>query len=377
VTGPLKEDPLGFLDGELEALRSQSLLRTPFVRGADGLEVLCSNDYLGYGKLPLAEGWGGAGASPLVSGYFEAHARAEDALASWLGVESALLFSSGYAANVGTVSALVGRGDLVVSDALNHASIIDGCRLSRAEIAVVPHLSVDAIATALQKGRAHRRRLVVVESYFSMDADGPDLRRLAEVCTHEQAILMVDEAHALGLEGSEGRGRCAAAGLMPDVLVGTLGKALGLHGAFVAGKAALRSYLWNRARSLVFSTGVSPAVAGTVPRRIDRLRGDDAGREKVWALAVRTRARLTEAGFDVRGAGPIIPIVVGESATAARLAGELREQGWLLQAIRPPTVPTGTARLRMTVTAETDPSIMDQVTGLLIALRREDGLGFT
>jgi 8-amino-7-oxononanoate synthase len=356
---------LRFLTSELAHLEAEGLLRVPADEVADEPEavgsdllVLCSNDYLGYASDPWpvevgAEVPAGAGASRLVSGSHRAHVVAERALAGWLGVEGALLFSSGFAANVGVLAALAGRGDLVVSDALNHASIIDGCRLSGATVAVVPHLDAGAVEEALRAGGGARRRWVVTESYFSMDGDIPDLGRLRSVCDAHDAGLIVDEAHALGVFGPGGAGLCAEAGVQADVRVGTLGKAVGLQGAFVAGSAELRAYLWNRARSFVFSTGVSPALARVIAERVGRVVADDEGRRRLEAAAGMLREGLAGLGLPVRREmrGPVIPWVLGSAVRAVEVSRRLREEGVLVQAIRPPTVPANTARLRITATA--------------------------
>jgi 8-amino-7-oxononanoate synthase len=348
-------DPLRHLDDDLAGLDRQGLLRRPRVGPTEGLLDLCSNDYLGLARDP----WpglnvrSGAGASRLVSGNLEAHTDAEAALAGWLRTESALLFSSGYAANVGMLAALAGPGDVIVSDALNHASIIDGCRLSGANVRVVPHLDVAAAAAALAGAAGARRRWLVTESYFSMDGDTPDLPGLAAACRAHDAALVVDEAHVLGVFGPEGRGLCAAAGVTPDVLVGTAGKALGLHGAFVAGSERLRLWLWNRARSFVFSTGVSPTLATAITVRVEQVRGDDAARARLAARGGQLREGLAELGQPAlrSGQGPVLPWLVGEPAAAVALSLRLRAEGVLVQPIRPPTVPAGTARLRITASA--------------------------
>ncbi len=354
-------DPLRHLDEELGDLAAKNLLRQPPPPRSSRpsprppLLDLCSNDYLGYAAEPWPDtsASGGAGASRLVSGNHAAHLEAETAITAWLGTDAALLFSSGYAANVGVISALARAGDVIVSDALNHASIIDGCRLSGATVRIVPHLDTAAVATALAGATEARRRWVVTESYFSMDGDSPDLPALRAVCQQHDAALIVDEAHALGVFGPSGAGLCAAAGVRPNVLVGTAGKALGLQGAFVAGSQALRLWLWNRARSFVFSTGVSPALAVAIAARVVRARDDRAGRAKLEANAARLREGLARLGVDGvrKGAGPVIPWVIGEPEAALWTSRRLAEHGVLVQPIRPPTVPAGTARLRITATA--------------------------
>ena len=349
---------LQFLETEIRTLEELGLLRQHKPVPPQTL-VLCSNDYLGYALEPwptsphdeLAHA--GAGASRLVSGEHPEHTRAEQILASWLDTESALLFSSGYAANVGTLSALAKPGDVIISDALNHASIIDGCKLSGAAIVVTPHLRIDAVAQALEHARHARRRWVVTESYFSMDGDVPDLKKLRSLCDANDAALIVDEAHAIGTLGPAGRGIAASVNVKPDVLVGTLGKSIGLQGAFVAGSKTLRTWLWNRARSFVFSTGISPTLAHAVSERVLRIARDDSARERLEQIASRLRSELASIVGPalVPSIGPILPVIVGAPDAAVRMSNRLRDQGILVQAIRPPTVPTGTSRLRITAHA--------------------------
>ncbi len=279
------------------------------------------------------------------------HRRAREELAAELvGQPAGLVFTSGYAANVGLLSALAGPGDLVVSDALNHASLIDGARLSRARVEVVPHLEVGAVEAAL-RGRTEARAFVVTESYFSMDADSPDLVALRGLCDRHGAALLVDEAHALGVLGPEGRGRCAEAGIEADAVVGTFGKAFGAGGAFVAGCPSLVAWLWNRARSFVFSTGLSPTVAAAALQGLQRAGAEPERRRRVLAAAALFREGLARLGVHPAGFGPILPWVLGEAGKALRVAADLRNRGLGVRAIRPPSVPSGTARIRLTVTA--------------------------
>lgn len=355
---------LRYLRDELCALEKRQLLRVrPALRdrASRGRLNLCSNDYLGYaasGRLrPFAQRaveacWTGAGASRLVAGEHEAHRELEKLIAGWLGAENALLFTSGYAANVGTIAALAGEGDLIVSDSLNHASIIDGCRLSKARTVVVPHLDVEAVREALCR-EPSRRRWVITESYFSMDGDCPDLPALRSICDDHDAALVLDESHAMGIYGPEGRGLAAVAGVVPDVLIGTLGKALGAQGAFVTGSEELVAWLWNRARSFVFSTGLSPILAEIGRGAIETVRGDGPGRRLLAARSLELRQAVANLGLDVPTAsqGPIIPVLVGEAGRALELSRALFEQGVDVQAIRPPTVPPGSARLRMTASS--------------------------
>ncbi len=353
--------PLGYLQDDLANLRESGLLRAPENAAPSEAIDACTNDYLGYGLAPLSEAElealrglpAGARASRLIDGCHPQHDVLEDAVAEWVGLPSALTFPSGFSANVGLLQAIAGQGDLVVSDELNHASLIDGCRLSRAEVAVVPHLG--DVREALS--RPARRRFVVVESYYSMDGDSPDLADLRAACDATGAVLVVDEAHALGVFGRQGSGLCAAQGVVPDVLIGTFGKALGVQGAFVASSAPMRDWLWNRARSFVFTTGLSPLLARLAEIRVRRARADDAARRRL-AENVTLFDRLLAAADvpnpltrEPGSAGPVCPLVVGEAGVAVDLAERARARGVLVRAIRPPTVPAGTARLRVTVKA--------------------------
>jgi len=341
---------LRFLDGAIRQAKEQDLLRERLPANDGRALSFCSNDYLGLAlqRPPLEAS--GAGASRLVSGDRPAHVLLEGAVAELVGQAAALVFTSGYAANVGLLSALAGPGDLVVSDALNHASIIDGARLSRARIAIVPHLDINAVETAL-RSRTERRTFVVTESYFSMDADSPDLAALRQICDRHEAALLVDEAHALGVLGPEGRGLCAEAGVDADAIIGTFGKAFGAGGAFVAGCPALVTWLWNRARSFVFSTGLSPVVAAAAHQGMRLAQTEPLRRERVRSAATLFRDGLRRLGLAPAGFGQIVPWILGPTERALAIATALRERGLDVRAIRPPSVPDGTARIRFTVTA--------------------------
>ena len=325
--------------------------------------LLCSNNYLGLADHPrvreaaadAAMRWGvGAGASRLVSGTMTIHRRLEERLAAWEGSEACLLFGSGYLANLGTIGALAGPGDTVFSDELNHASIVDGCRLSRAEVVVYKHGDVDDLDRLMRRHSGGGRRLVVTDSVFSMDGDIAPLAEIVELAQGYGARTMVDEAHATGVLGPGGRGAVAQAGLQGevDVVVGTLGKALGSYGAYVCAEEEMIRYLINAARSLIFSTAPGPpAVAGALaalellqerPHRVQRLRS-----------AARTlRGALAHEGFPVvEEEMQIVPLVVGDAAAAMSLCEEALQRGVFAQAIRPPTVRTGTSRLRLAVMA--------------------------
>jgi 8-amino-7-oxononanoate synthase len=341
---------LRFLDEAIAEAARLSLLRArPGAR--TGLELtFCSNDYLGLACRPPPDRPAGAGASRLVAGERPDHVELELESADLVGAASALVFTSGFAANVGLLSALAGPEDLIVSDVFNHASIVDGARLSRGRIAIVPHLDVEATERALVEHR-WRRAFVVTESYFSMDADSPDLPAMRAACDRHGAALLVDESHALGVLGPGGRGLCAATGVEPDALVGTYGKAFGAGGAFVAGCPSLVTWLWNRARSFVFSTGLSPAVAAAATAGLRTAAAEPHRRERTLAAARQLREGLLTLGVRPLGYGHIVPWVVGEPAVAVQVSNALQTHGIDVRAIRPPSVPVGTARLRFAMTA--------------------------
>jgi 8-amino-7-oxononanoate synthase len=329
--------------------------------------LLCSNNYLGLADHPrvrqaaadAAMRWGvGAGGSRLVSGTMTIHRRLEEQLAAFEGRESCVLFGSGYLANIGVIGALAGSGGVVFSDELNHASIIDGCRLSRAEVVVYRHLDVEHLDWSLRRHGGRRNgggeRLIVTDSVFSMDGEIAPLQEIVELAHAYGARVAVDEAHATGTVGQDGRGGLAHAGLQGevDVVVGTLGKALGSYGAYVCADTVLIRYLINTARPLIFSTAPAPpAVAGALaslellrerPHRVGRLRSN----------AIALRRALAHEGFPVAdGEMHIVPLIVGDEDAAMRLCQEAIERGVFAQAIRPPTVPAGTSRLRLTVMA--------------------------
>ena len=345
--------------------------RTRLVSGSQGPHVvldgrpvllLCSNNYLGFAgheKVQAAAAdaalrWGvGAGASRLVSGTMTIHARLEQRLAAFKRTPAALLFGSGYLANLGVVGALARVGEVVFSDELNHASIIDGCRLSRAETFVYRHNDIEHLAWGLRQA-AGRGALIVTESVFSMDGDIAPLEELAELARQFGVRVVVDEAHGTGCLGPGGRGAIAAAGLegAVDVVVGTLGKALGSYGAYAACSEEVAALLTNSARSLIFSTAPPPpAVAGALAA-LELLEQEPARVARLQANAEVLRGALAREGFDVAGSSTqIVPIIVGDATTAMCVCEAALEDGVFAQAIRPPTVPDGTSRLRLAVMA--------------------------
>jgi glycine C-acetyltransferase len=361
--------PVQSLAAELAALDEAGLRRRlRVIEGAADAEVvvegrrvllLCSNNYLGLATHPALEAaardaierYGcGSGSSRLIAGTLDLHAAVERKLAGWKGTEAALLFPSGYQANVGAITALVGRGDHVFSDALNHASIVDGCRLSRASVHVYPHLDVRTLERLLAATARGGRRLIVTDSVFSMDGDRAPLRALVALAEAYHSWLMVDEAHASGVLGAHGAGLAEAEGLGPRVAVhmGTLSKALGGAGAYVAGSQAMIDLLVNRARSFVYTTGLAPAVVAAAGAALDVIAAEPARRAALARNATRLRDGLRALCLDTGGDTHIVPLMVGDNRRAVAFADALLARGVFALAIRPPTVPPGTARLRMT-----------------------------
>ncbi|MGH9021495.1 MAG: aminotransferase class I/II-fold pyridoxal phosphate-dependent enzyme [Acidimicrobiia bacterium] len=377
------------LSAELERLDRAGLRRTirslasgpGAVVDVDGREVLllASNDYLGLAghqevvdaAVRAATRLGvGSGSARLVTGGLRLHEELEAGLAALKGTEDAVLFSSGYLANLGTISSLVGPGDAVFCDFANHASIVDGARLSRASLHFYRHgdgSHLDGLLTRLRRERdrragedrggstrAARRILVVTDSVFSMDGDLAPLPQLVEICERHGALLMVDEAHATGVVGPEGRGAIAhfqLEGRVP-VVMGTLSKALGSAGGFVAGDRLLCDVLRNRARTFIYDTALSPPATAAALQALRVLAREPARPARVLRLARALASALSEAGYDVLApAAAIVPVIVGDAAAASDLAERLLELGILVPAIRPPTIPRGTARLRATMMA--------------------------
>ncbi len=364
-------DPLRWLDDELAALDTAGLRRRLAQRegpqraaairlGGRQLVNFGSNDYLGLAadgprqavvQTLEQAGWG-SGASPLVTGRGTVHAALEQALARFEGTESALLFSSGYAANLGTIAALVGRGDAVYVDAKNHASIIDGCRLSGARLEVYPHGDVGFLQKRLARRRDFRRRLIVTDTLFSMDGDLAPLQDLAEIAERYDAMLMVDEAHATGVFGPSGRGVCELLEVERGVhvRVGTLSKALGSMGGFVAGSAQLIDWLANRARSYVFSTAPPEAMAAYALETLRTVIEEPFRRTVLLQRAARLRAALQHQGWNTgTSASQIVPVILGDAERTMRLAQTLQERGLFVPGIRPPSVPKGECLLRVSL----------------------------
>ncbi|RAQ97727.1 8-amino-7-oxononanoate synthase [Thermogemmatispora tikiterensis] len=376
--------PLDFMRARLQALREAQLHRRlrpelgssePWLeRDGRRLLNLSSNNYLGLATHPAlkaaasqaSERYGcGSGSSRLIAGSSDLHAELERRLAHFKGSESALLFNSGYVANVGVITALVGPGDLILSDALNHASIIDGCRLSRATCKVYPHNDSDTVARLLAEARSsgqYRTILVVTDSVFSMDGDIAPLGDLIALCRQYGALLLVDEAHATGCLGPGGRGLLAAVACDDEgvIAVGTLSKALGSFGAFVAGPALLTDYLVNVARPFIFTTALPPPVIAASLAALTLLEEQPVLVERLQANAAYLRRGLQALGFNtLTSSTHIVPVLVGDAGLALKMAARLQDYGVLAVAIRPPTVPAGMARIRASVMAVHERSDLD------------------
>ena len=323
----------------------------------------CSNDYLGLANDPAlvdaacagARSWGvGSGASHLVSGHLAAHAALEQRIAEFTGFARALLFSTGYMANLGIVPALVGRNDAVFADRLNHASLIDAVQLSRADSQRYPHADLAALERLLTTSGA-RRKLILSDAVFSMDGDLAPLPGLLALAERFDTWLVVDDAHGFGVLGRQGRGSLAHFNLPAAerlVYMGTLGKAAGAAGAFVAGSATVIEWLQQRARSYIFTTASSPIIACALAASLDLIAAGDARRQHLWQLVAQLRDGLADTRWHLLPSPTAIqPVIIGDNHAALRIAGALYERGLWVPAIRPPTVPRGTARLRVSLTA--------------------------
>lgn len=360
--------PLAWLDTVEQQRRQAGLRRSLRTRPAVATELdLASNDYLGLSQHPaVIDGgvaalrtWGaGSTGSRLVTGNTELHEEFETALAEFVGAQTALVFSSGYTANIGATVALSGPGTLVVSDALSHASLVDACRLSRARVVVAAHLDVDAVEAALA-GRDEERALVITESVFSTDGALAPLRQLHEVCRRHRALLLVDEAHGLGVRGAGGRGLIHEAGLAgaPDVIMTTtMSKSLGSQGGAVLGPAAVRDHLIDAARTMIFDTGLAPAPVGAALAALSVLAGEPA---RAGAVIERARQLAEMCDVSEMPESAVVSVILGDPEVAVAAAAACLDAGVRVGCFRPPTVPAGTSRLRLTARASLTDDEMD------------------
>lgn len=373
---------MDFLESERRRREASGLQRT--LRPVDGQQdthllldgrrvlSLCSNNYLGIANHPAlieaaqraARELGiGAGASRLISGSMRIHHDLEERLAAFKGTQRALLFTSGYHANIGTIAALVGAGDAVFSDELNHASLIDGCRISRARVHVYRHADAGDLERAIAAAGDAPRKLIVTDSIFSMDGDAAPLGEICDVAERHGAMLMVDEAHATGVLGDDGSGLTGALGLGERVTVqmGTLGKALGAFGAYVAARGDVIDHLVNSARTFIFTTALPPPVVAAAMAALDLVEREAWRRQRLRDNARRLRRLLVASGYTVPGEADshIVPVIIGDAEETMRLSEELLERGVFAHGIRPPTVPPGTSRIRATLMATHDEDDID------------------
>ncbi|PQO35185.1 8-amino-7-oxononanoate synthase [Blastopirellula marina] len=384
--------PLAWLDEELQTLDQLELrrhLRThqgpqTAELSVDGRALINfgGNDYLGLAADPRVaaaasaaikqEGWG-SGASPLVTGHGASHAALEAALAKLEGTEAALLFSSGFAANVGTITALAGKGDVIFSDAKNHASIIDGVRLCGARPQIYQHLDVDHLEKLIAQASAFRRRFIATDTLFSMDGDFAPLVELCDLAERYDATVIVDEAHATGVFGQQGRGLCEHLGVEDrvDVRIGTLSKALGGHGGFVVGSQALIDWLLNRARSYVFSTAAPMAASAAMIAALQIVHDEPERRRTLLERAANLRSTLRSQGWQVGGESQIIPILLGQPEPTMQASHRLREQGLFVPGIRPPSVPSGESLLRISLSYAHTEEHLARLIAALDELRRQ------
>jgi 8-amino-7-oxononanoate synthase len=381
------------LGADLDKTRAEGLYRTlrnvtsaqgPRIQ-LDGREYLnfSSNDYLALANDPVLKQAGvdamekygvGAGSSRLVSGNLQPYEDLERRLAAFKAKEAAVVFSSGYAANVGTITALVGERDAVILDKLDHASIIDGARQSGATIRVYPHKNLKRLEAILQQSGSFRRTLIVTETVFSMDGDLAPLAEIVELKEKHGAWLMIDEAHATGLYAKNRRGLAEAAGVEDkiEVTLGTLSKAVGCLGGFVVGSQVLIDFLRNRARSLIYSTALPPAVCAAAAAAVDFIMSEDGHqrRDQLWRNVSQMKNGLSALGIQNESRSPIIPIIIGDEAATMEISRRLYERGIFVPAIRFPTVPKGKARLRVTVTAAHEQPDIEQFLGEFGGLTR-------
>jgi len=385
-------DPFRELREELDARAAEGLLRKrriidgkqqPALR-ADGEVLLsfCSNDYLGLASHPAliaavqqaaAEAGVGSGASHLITGHHRLHHAIEEALAQFVGLPRALFFSTGYMANLGVISALVGRGDAIFADRLNHASLNDAAVLSRADLHRYPHNDLAALEKQLAQSTA-RRKLVVADAVFSMDGDIAPVPQLLALCERYDAWLMLDDAHGFGVLGAHGKGVLEHFGVhSPRIIyMATLGKAAGVSGAFVAGEPELVEYLIQRARTYIYATAMPPVLAAALLAALPIIEKDSSRREQLKKLIATLRGNLKPKQWRLdESVTPIQPLIIGSNEDALRVSEHLREHGILVPAIRPPTVPQGTARLRITLSAA---HTVEDVMRLVDALHAAEGV---
>ncbi|MFC3884543.1 8-amino-7-oxononanoate synthase [Bacillus songklensis] len=385
-----------WVDQELQQIHEKGLLRTlRRIDGTNGAQInlegrpvllFSTNNYLGLANDPrmkkkaieaIGQFGTGSGGSRLTTGNFSLHEELERTIASFKGKEDAIVFSSGFLANVGTISSLMGRGDVILSDALNHASIIDGCRLSKADTLIYDHVDMDDLEKKLRNAASYRRKLIVTDGVFSMDGNIAPLPAIVSLAKQYGAMVMVDDAHATGVLGSTGAGTAEYFGLTDqiDLLMGTLSKSVGAEGGYVAASHSIIQYLRNRARSFIFQTSLSPAVVAASIEGIRIIRTEGERRTRLLENAQFLRKGLAKAGFSlVDGSTPIIAVLIGCAHDAVRFAKRLEEEGVYAPAIRPPTVPEGMSRIRVTVMATHQQEQLEYALHTFLKIGNEMGL---
>lgn len=373
-----------YLQNRYRAVRCVETSQAPRIRmNGRELVLFCSNNYLGLANHPalkraaidaLTAYGSSTAASALISGYMTPHVELENRLARFLGTEAAVAFPTGYAANIGVIPALIDRDDIIFSDRLNHRSIIDGCRLSRAQIAVYRHCDIAHLESLLKTATAYRRRLIVTDGVFSMDGDIAPLPELVALAERYEAILMVDDAHATGVLGPTGRGAFEHFGLSPDAIdihMTSGSKALGASGGFICGRSELIDFIRNRSAAYIYTTAMPPDACASTTAALALIQRDARSRQRLWRNVKIIRDRLLSMGFDLaRSQTQILPLCVGDAQKTVAISDYLYERGIYLYAIRPPTVPEGQSRLRLSVMATHTDGDMARLFDALAAARR-------
>ncbi|MDQ8091451.1 8-amino-7-oxononanoate synthase [Bacillus amyloliquefaciens] len=377
----------GWLLGRLDAVKTDGLYRTlrtqetALKTKGQKRQIWASNDYLGLSKderlitaaqTALSRFGAGSSGSRLTTGNTLWHEKLEKTIADFKQTEAALLFSSGYLANIGVLASLPQKGDVILSDQLNHASIVDGCRLSKAETIVYRHIDMADLENKLASVQSRNRRFIVTDGVFSMDGTIAPLDSIMALAKKYQAFVIVDDAHATGVLGENGGGTSEYFGVSPDVVIGTLSKAVGTEGGFAAGSNLFIDFLLNHARTFIFQTAVAPAICAASHTAFDIIKGM-RGTRRVLLSSVKTiKTRLADMGFTVRGGDtPILPVIIGDAKTAVSAAALLEKKGICAPAIRPPAVPDGESRIRLTVTADRSLQDIDRLTEAFDSIRKE------
>ena len=384
-----------FFEKELFRLKERGLLRDLYALPETGGEItvdgktvinFSSNDYLNLSRdhrLKIAatraiEQYGcGSSASRLMSGHLELHEELESDLAQMAGTEAALVFGSGYLTNIGVLTSLAGTGDEIFADSLNHASLIDGARLSRAHISRYRHTDLEHLEQLLKTNRTNGKRIIISDSVFSMDGDTAPLAGLAELARRYEALLVIDEAHAIGVMGENGGGMCRIASkeVRPDVVIGTLSKALGGYGGFAASSKSIREFLINKARTFIYSTGLPPACLSSSREAVSIVAANPDLGKTLLEKTGRFRESLFRAGLNApENQSPILPIIIGSNEKTVRFSQLLWEQGLLIRAIRPPTVPEGSSRVRLTLTLALSDDTLKESAGKIAEAAEKTGL---